>query len=87
MGLIFKTPEPFVSLDRPGKICRYLGINLSHNKIDLNERNFIQLYDIGFNPMFLSTPRIGITKNTDKLWRFCMAEDPLNYSYRSNLHK
>jgi DNA-3-methyladenine glycosylase len=78
-GIDLLTPQKKL-LDGPGKICKYLGINRSHDKIDIVKGNFIQLYDIGFNPLFESLPRVGITKNADKLWRFYM-----NKNYRNDL--
>jgi DNA-3-methyladenine glycosylase len=60
-------------LDGPGKICRYIGINKNHDKIDVTNGDFIKLYDIGYNPKVSSKPRVGIAKNTGKLWRFILA--------------
>lgn len=63
-------PEQKLHLDGPGKLCRKLEITRLHNKLDITlEKNF-GIRDINFNPEYIATPRIGITKNKDKLWRF-----------------
>jgi len=57
-------------LDGPGKICRHLGITKAHNGLDLisNDQAYLTKGLTVSNPII--TPRIGITKATDKLWRF-----------------
>jgi DNA-3-methyladenine glycosylase len=59
-----------IHLDGPGKICKYLGLNKSHNGINLVVDD--QLYltkgiDIG---EYKTTSRIGIKKALAKQWRF-----------------
>jgi DNA-3-methyladenine glycosylase len=55
----------------PGKLCKYIGINKDYNNLYIcDENSKIKIYDIGYNPNIITTKRIGITKNTDKPWRF-----------------
>ncbi|HJD56309.1 MAG TPA: DNA-3-methyladenine glycosylase [Rickettsia endosymbiont of Pyrocoelia pectoralis] len=65
------------SINGPGKLCRYLGINISHNKLDLINNNEFFVSDIGLKLPYSTTTRIGITKGTDKLWRY-VVNTPLN---------
>ncbi|MGX6960710.1 MAG: DNA-3-methyladenine glycosylase [Rickettsia endosymbiont of Pentastiridius leporinus] len=58
------------SINGPGKLCRYLGINISHNKCNLINNNEFFVSDIGLKLPYSTTTRIGITKGTDKLWRY-----------------
>lgn len=57
-------------LDGPGKLCRYLGITKAHNKIDLIKDPHFYLLDSSYQPHYKATPRIGIKKGQDRLWRF-----------------
>jgi len=59
-----------LSLNGPGKLCRYLNITKDHNAIDLIESKEFYVTDEGIQPNFIATPRIGIRQGTDKLWRF-----------------
>jgi len=74
-GLKLTTP-PFFHLDGPGKLCRFLGIDLTYNALDLITSEFFYLSDIQ-GPLlpFKITPRIGIKVATDKLWRFVVDKD------------
>jgi len=69
--------EPSVNkvLDGPGKLCRHLGINLSHNKLDIIDNDSFFVSDIGLTLPFDISPRIGIKQGLDKLWRYFV---PLN---------
>jgi DNA-3-methyladenine glycosylase len=64
-------------LNGPGKLCRELGITREHNQIDLTSSSAIYVKNSPFSPKFEATPRIGIKKGTDKLWRF-LVKDKLN---------
>ncbi|HJD67506.1 MAG TPA: DNA-3-methyladenine glycosylase [Rickettsia endosymbiont of Bembidion lapponicum] len=59
-----------IHLNGPGKLCKYLGINISHNKIDLINNNEFFVSDINLKLPYSTTTRIGITKGVDKLWRY-----------------
>jgi DNA-3-methyladenine glycosylase len=60
-------------LDGPGKLCRYLGIDKTFDRLNIclpkNEKRFA-VYDIGLKPKFKATPRIGISQNKEALLRF-----------------
>lgn len=57
-------------LNGPGKICRHLGIDRSHNHLNLSTHGTCYLTQ-GITPLqYEVTPRIGIKKAADKLWRF-----------------
>lgn len=54
----------------PGKLCRQLGITRDHNGLSLLTESTFYV-EKGPPPQTVTlTPRIGITKATDKLWRF-----------------
>lgn len=69
---------PDIHLNGPGKICRHLCITTEHNGINITNHDEIYLTNgikVAANKI-ISTPRIGIKKATDKLWRFQI--QPLN---------
>jgi DNA-3-methyladenine glycosylase len=58
----------------PGKVCQALGIDISHNGIDLLDPGS----DIRLQPgtpaeYVMATPRIGISKALERPWRFVEA--------------
>ena len=58
----------------PGKICQALGIDLSHNGLDLlNARSEIQLEPGSPAELVMATPRIGISRAQERAWRFVEA--------------
>jgi DNA-3-methyladenine glycosylase len=57
-------------LNGPGKLCKELGINKEHNQVDMINNRKFSILDNNINLPFDSTPRIGITKGKEKLWRF-----------------
>ncbi|MFL5900308.1 MAG: DNA-3-methyladenine glycosylase [Solirubrobacterales bacterium] len=61
----------------PGKLTEALGIDLSENGADLTNDPFLILppdkYWVG---EIVTGPRIGITKATERPWRFCAADNP-----------
>lgn len=68
-GLMLFEPSP-LHLNGPGKICRHLGITRSHSSIDVTENLSFYLKDSSLTPPYEATPRIGISRGQDKLWRF-----------------
>lgn len=60
-------------LDGPGKLCRYLEIDKTYDRLDIclqkNQQKF-SVHDIGLKPKFKATPRIGISQNKEALLRF-----------------
>lgn len=66
---------PYHLLDGPGKICREIGITKNHNGIDLTTQNHFYIEKGVSITKFEKTPRIGISKGVDKLWRFRCIEE------------
>ena len=62
-------------LDGPGKICRHLGINQSHNALDLTAHPHFYLTEGIEVVQYQTTPRIGIRQAKEKLWRFLIDDD------------
>lgn len=61
----------------PGKLTEALGIDLSENGADLSSAPFLLLPpDKDWASEIVTGPRIGITKATERPWRFCAAENP-----------
>ncbi len=59
----------------PGKLTQALGITLDHNGLDLLDSASEIRLEPGQPPaMFISTPRIGISKGEDRHWRFVSAD-------------
>ncbi|WP_243517106.1 MULTISPECIES: DNA-3-methyladenine glycosylase [unclassified Candidatus Cardinium] len=65
---------PYTYLDGPGKLCQWLGINLNHNGIDVTLSNLLYIKDIGCTLPYKATPRIGISKGLDKMWRYVVTD-------------
>jgi len=55
--------------DGPAKVCQALGVNLSDYGLRIN-RSRIKLLPPTKKYKTKATPRIGITKDKDRLWRF-----------------
>ncbi len=60
----------------PGKLTEALGIGLERNGADLGRDPFLLLEPEGQPPAIATGPRIGITKATERPWRFCAAGSP-----------
>lgn len=59
-----------IHLDGPGKICRYLAIDKTHNHLNLSTHATCYITQ-GINAVqYEATPRIGIKRDAEKLWRF-----------------
>jgi DNA-3-methyladenine glycosylase len=59
----------------PGKLTEALGVDLSDNEADLTRDPFLLLGPAdGARPEVVVGPRIGITKATERPWRFCAAD-------------
>lgn len=69
---------PDIHLNGPGKICRYLGINKSHNNLNLVDNAKIYLTQGKIARNYIATPRIGIKKAKDSLWRFVIANEEVD---------
>lgn len=68
-ALMMIAPSP-LHLNGPGKLCRHLGITRDHGGIDVTKNDSFYINDSPFSPAFDATPRIGIKRGQEKLWRF-----------------
>lgn len=59
-----------ITIQGPGKLCKYLGIDMKHNGLSVLDSKNLFLTDHNYKPKFIATTRIGIKVGTDKLWRF-----------------
>lgn len=59
-------------LDGPGKLCRHLNLTKEHNRIDMISSDAFYVADASSPITFQVTPRIGIQKGREKLWRFVL---------------
>jgi DNA-3-methyladenine glycosylase len=60
----------------PGKLSRALDINRSHNGLNLADRRSALHIEYGIEPKtVISTPRIGISRATEKCWRYMIARE------------
>lgn len=61
-------------LSGPGRLCRAMGLTTRHSGTDMcGEKLWIE-DRCGSKMEVVRTPRIGISKATDRLWRFCDPE-------------
>ncbi|MFQ3640278.1 MAG: DNA-3-methyladenine glycosylase [Chloracidobacterium sp.] len=68
-------PMPLHELARgPGRLCRAFGIGREHNGEVVGER--VRLLPRHRPPAMACSPRIGITKGRDLLWRFYIPNEP-----------
>lgn len=65
---------PYSYLDGPGKLCKALNIDLTYNGIDITMSNQLYIKDIGYHLPYNATPRIGISKGKDKMWRYVIRD-------------
>ncbi len=72
-GVMQIEPEALY-LNGPGKLCRHFGVTREQNKIDLCTSEQMYVRNSPFSPKFISTPRIGIKKGKEKLWRFIVKD-------------
>ncbi len=60
----------------PGKLTKALDINRSHNGINLADlRSTLHIEDGIVPKKVVSTPRIGISRATEKCWRYAIAKE------------
>lgn len=58
----------------PGKLCQALGITIEHNGLDLLDTGSTVRLVPGDTPeIVMATPRVGISRATDRPWRFVAA--------------
>lgn len=59
----------------PAKLCQAMGVNANDNGKKLNGDDFILLPPIQLVTKVHATPRVGITKDVHRLWRFVAVSD------------
>jgi DNA-3-methyladenine glycosylase len=62
------TAEPRLLCSGPGRLCQALGVNGEHDGLRLDRAPF-ELY-VRDDVEVVAGPRIGITKATERLWRY-----------------
>ena len=67
-------PETQQHLNGPGKLCKAFGIDRSYNAVDICHSDDIFFFNTSHKLLYLTTPRIGISKAKEKLWRFYTTE-------------
>ena len=65
---------PTHHLNGPGKLCKVLGITKEHHGLNLVSHPTFYVCERSDPVTYQATPRIGIKKATDKLWRFVMTQ-------------
>jgi len=61
---------PNRSVDGPGRVCKQLEITRNHNNLDATQSMLFYITD-GQRPVNTTqSPRVGISKAIDRLWRF-----------------
>lgn len=71
---LYVTHPLTIHLNGPGKVCHHLGIDRSLNHIDCVDNPLIYLEKSDHSPLVNQSERRGISKNTDKMWRFYMSD-------------
>lgn len=73
-----KRPADSLLTSGPGRLCQALGLDRSHDGIDLLSGGPIRLVDDGFRPGSIGGPgpRVGIRSNVDLPARWWIADDP-----------
>ena len=61
--------DPRLLCSGPGRLCQALGVTITHNGLSLDEAPF-QVFDREGPVEVTAGSRIGITRATDRLWRF-----------------
>lgn len=69
---------PGIHLNGPGKLCRHLKITKTHNALDLIAHPTFYVAEGLPTVSYTATPRIGIKKALDKLWRFVMTPEAIH---------
>lgn len=75
-------PELPRRIDGPGRVCRFLGVDRTHNRLDATLGTTLWIEDQGLavsRKQIQTLPRIGIDyagEWAQKLWRFCLTAPP-----------
>ena len=60
----------------PGRVAQGLAVSREDTGADLIGGAVLELLDTGERPTIVATPRIGITRDVERLWRFVAADSP-----------
>lgn len=69
-------------IDGPGRVCRFLNLDRTHNVLDVTKGELLWVEDRGFcvpKAQIQALPRIGVDYAEEwakKLWRFCLSAPP-----------
>jgi len=78
-------PSPDIKptrIDGPGRVCRFLNLDRTHNVLDVTKGEVLWVEDRGFcvsKAQIQALPRIGVDYAGEwakKLWRFCLPAPP-----------
>jgi DNA-3-methyladenine glycosylase len=67
--------DPRLLCSGPGRLCQALGVTRAHDGLPLDRPPF-ELRPRRHEPELVTGPRIGITKATDRPWRYGLAGSP-----------
>jgi DNA-3-methyladenine glycosylase len=70
--LIRSAQFPHKHIQGPGRLCKHLGLTKDQNGVDLLTSPTFYVLSQGEPVSYEATPRIGIQKAKDKLWRFVL---------------
>jgi DNA-3-methyladenine glycosylase len=63
--------DPRLLCSGPGRLCQALGVTITHNELPVDQAPF-QVFGREGPIQVTVGPRIGITRATDRLWRFAL---------------
>ena len=75
---------PYKQTNGPGKLCRFLGLDLRYNAWDLTQGNVFFLKEGVHVQHFKQTPRIGIREGQDHLWRFVVPKESVHQLFKAH---
>jgi DNA-3-methyladenine glycosylase len=77
-AVLIRGLEGVADANGPGKLCRALALDLSHNGLDLTSKNSPLWIARGeeLRAPIVTTTRIGLTRAVDKPWRFYVLGSP-----------
>ena len=85
-----REPEHSTRIEGPGRVCRYLEVDRTHNGLDATVGTTLWIEDQGLDvpkQHLQALPRIGIDYAGEwakKLWRFCLLTQPSSRSRKIN---
>lgn len=72
--MVRRRGRPTNLADGPGKLTQALGIDAMHDGLRLGATDLVALV-LGESPRptFIATPRVGISREADRPWRYVLA--------------